>query len=60
MTHHQNIVRVIAFSEGDRQHPPCLVMERMAESLANYLRTVRTRPSLVERLETIKDIAQVC
>lgn len=59
MTHHDNIVRVIAFSEGHGQHPPCLVMERMAESLYMFLKAVRVRPSLEERLETIKDIAQV-
>ena len=59
MTHHENIVRVTAFSEGDLQHPPCLVMERMAESLFHFLRTDTTRPSLVERLEIIKDISEV-
>ncbi|CAN0573009.1 unnamed protein product, partial [Ectocarpus sp. 12 AP-2014] len=34
---HENIVEVIAFSVGDAVHPPCLVMERMDESLYELL-----------------------
>lgn len=34
---HDNIVEVIAFSVGDAVHPPCLVMERMDESLYELL-----------------------
>lgn len=31
------IVEVIAFSLGDETHPPCLVMERMRETLYDFL-----------------------
>lgn len=34
---HANIVEVVAFGLGDADHPPCLVMERMEESLYDLL-----------------------
>lgn len=34
---HPNLVEAIAFSLGDDVHPPCLVMERMGESLFDLL-----------------------
>ncbi|CAN0330030.1 unnamed protein product [Hapterophycus canaliculatus] len=34
---HANIVQVVAFGLGDADHPPCLVMERMNESLFDLL-----------------------
>eukprot|EP00904_Undaria_pinnatifida_P010394 jgi/Undpi1/6485/HiC_scaffold_20.g08964.m1 len=34
---HPNIVEVLAFELGDRGHPPCLIMERMDESLYTML-----------------------
>lgn len=34
---HQNIVETLAFSLGDAHTPPCLVMERMQESLYGLL-----------------------
>lgn len=34
---HDNIVELLAFSLGDALRPPCLVMERMQESLFGLL-----------------------
>lgn len=56
---HENIVRVLAFSEGTRERPPCLVMERMEESISSFLKVVRVPPPVRGRLEIIKDICQV-
>jgi len=56
---HDNIVRLLAFSEGGPQRPPCMVMERMEESLCTFLQTVDPPPSLGESLETVRDICQV-
>jgi len=55
---HENIVRVLAFSEGTPERPPCLVMERMDESLSSFFEEA-DRPPLVERLEILKDVSQV-
>lgn len=55
---HKNIVRLLAFSEGNPGHPPCLVLERMEESLSHSLGTGDV-PPIELRLETIKDICQV-
>lgn len=56
---HENIVRVLAFDEGSPERPPCMVMERMEESLSSFLEIMTSPPSLVERLETIKDVSKV-
>ena len=55
---HKNIVRLVAFSEGNPQHPPCLVLERMEESLSHSLATGDVPPIEV-RLDTVQDICQV-
>ncbi|CAM9417809.1 unnamed protein product, partial [Ectocarpus fasciculatus] len=55
---HENIVRVLAFDEGSPERPPCMIMERMEESLSSFLEVMTSPPSLVERLETIKDVSK--
>ncbi len=56
---HDNIVRLLAFSEGGPQRPPCMVMERMEESLSTFLEVMESPPPLAERLETTRDVCQV-
>jgi len=56
---HENIVRVLAFSEGSPQSPPFLVMERMEESLSGLLEIARNPLPLGARFEIVKDICQV-
>eukprot|EP00903_Cladosiphon_okamuranus_P014621 g13558.t2 len=55
---HDNIVRLLAFSEGSPQRPPCMVLERMEESLSTFLKVMKSPPSLEERLETTRHICQ--
>lgn len=59
LVHHPNIVRVFGYSVDDREHPPCLVMELMEESLYEYLGVRGLSPTLAERLGIIKDMCQV-
>eukprot|EP00903_Cladosiphon_okamuranus_P022327 g20532.t1 len=56
--HHENIVRLIAFHEGSPKNPPCMVMERMEESLSSFLATVKIPPSVGDRLEIVKDVCK--
>lgn len=54
---HANIVEVLAFSIGDKQHPPCLVMERMDESLYDILTVLTINFS--SALGIIQDVCEV-
>lgn len=57
---HPNIVRVLAFSVNNPEHPPCLVMELMEKSLYNHLGAHETPPPLVDRLGVLHDVCKVC
>lgn len=56
---HPDIVRVFAFSVNDPEQPPCLVMERMEESLYSYLSAHGISPPLEDRLDVLHDVCQV-
>lgn len=54
---HTNIVEVLAFSIGDKEHPPCLVMERMDESLYDVLGLLTI--NFPSALGIIQDVCEV-
>lgn len=54
---HANIVDVVAFSIGDNVHPPCLVMERMDESLYEILSLLTI--NFPSALGIIQDVCEV-
>lgn len=56
---HENIVRVLAFCTEDRERPLCLVMERMEESLYDYVGESGISPPPTIRLALVKDVCQV-
>lgn len=53
---HPNIVETIAFSVGDNATPPCLIMERMHESLFDRLESSIDFP---EALGIVLDVCKV-
>ncbi len=55
---HKNIVQLLAFHTGDRLHPPCLVMERMDESLYEILGVLPIE--FAHALEILQDVCEVC
>ena len=54
---HTNIVEVVAFSIGEGLHPPCLVMERMDESLYEILSLLTI--NFPSALGIIQDVCEV-
>lgn len=56
---HENIVRVLAFCTDDPERPLCLVMERMEESLYDYVGESGISPPPTIRLALVKDVCQV-
>ena len=57
---HANIVEVIAFGLGDADHPPCLVMERMNESLYDLLGVQGIDLDPVSKVSIVQDVSEVC
>lgn len=57
---HPNIVEVIAFDLGSAGHSPCLVMERMQESLYDLLCVEGIDMGLVAQTSILRDVSQVC
>lgn len=56
---HPNIVEVLAFELGDRGHAPCLVMERMDESLYTML-GASIDIGGVSKVSIVRDVCEVC
>lgn len=56
---HPNIVEVLAFELGDRGHPPCLIMERMNESLYTML-GASIDIGGVSKVSIVRDVCEVC
>eukprot|EP00752_Nemacystus_decipiens_P007363 g6584.t2 len=55
---HENIVRVLAFCADDPERPLCLVMERMDESLYDYVGESGISPPPTLRLALVKDVCK--
>lgn len=56
---HPNVVEVIAFGLGDAQHPPCLVMERMHETLYDLLGVEGIDMPLIAKISIVRDVSEV-
>lgn len=56
---HANIVEVVAFGLGDADHPPCLVMERMEESLYDLLGVEGMEMDAASKLGIVSGICEV-
>jgi len=56
---HANIVEVVAFGLGDADHPPCLVMERMEESLYDLLGVEGIEMDAAAKLGIVGGICEV-
>lgn len=57
---HPNIVEVVAFGLGDADHPPCLVMERMSESLFDLLGVEGIEMGPAAKVSIARDVCEVC
>ena len=57
---HPNVVEVVAFDLGGAEHPPCLVMERMQESLYDLLNVEGMAMGLVAKASILRDVSKVC
>lgn len=57
---HPNIVEVIAFALGNAERPPCLVMERMHETLYDLLGVEGIKLPLAAKISIVRDICEVC
>lgn len=58
--HHPNIVEVIAFDLGSAEQPPCLIMERMQESLYDVLDVESMDMGLLAKTSILRDVSKVC
>ena len=56
---HPKIVEVVAFSLGDDIHPPCLVMERMQETLYDFLGVQGFDMPLMAKVAIAQDVCEV-
>lgn len=56
---HTNIVEVVAFGLGDEDHPPCLVMERMQESLFDLLGVEGIEMDATAKVSMVRDVCEV-
>lgn len=56
---HANIVEVVAFGLGDADQPPCLVMERMQESLFDLLGVEGIEMDPTAKVSIVRDVCEV-
>lgn len=56
---HPNIVEVIAFALGDKQRPPCMVMERMHETMYDVLAVEGIAITTLAAVSIIRDVCEV-
>eukprot|EP00752_Nemacystus_decipiens_P004091 g3744.t1 len=55
---HENIVEVVAFGLGDADNPPCLVMERMQESLYDLLGVEGIEMDPMAKVSIVRDVCK--
>lgn len=57
---HPNIVEVVAFDLGAAGHSPCLIMERMQESLFDLLSVEGIDMETITKVSILRDVCEVC